>query len=92
MLDKELLKSFENLEKLQEDGVIEYYKFNSKEWDFTIVTEYGEKVINIYETDEESISEFIEEMEKEVEEAFKDKKREEQDREAAYWAVQGVRY
>lgn len=103
MLDKDLLKGFETLEKLQEDGIIESYTYNSKEGDFTFYAnvggEYGdtrEETVNIYEADEETILSFIEEWERDfekmVEEAEEDRKREEQDNEAAYWSVQGVGY
>lgn len=95
MLDKDLLNSFETLEKLQDEEIIQYYKFNSKEWDFIIITKYGEKNLNIYETDEVSILEFINEMR--IKKEIADKEAEEEAKEYYrqiendYWSVQGAK-
>lgn len=102
-IDKDLLKGFETMEKLQEDGVIESYSYNSKEGDFTFYAnvggEYGdtrEETVNMYEADEETVLSFINEWEREfekmVQEAEEEERSYQRDREAAYWAVQGVEY
>lgn len=91
MLDKELLEGFETMQQLQDDGLIDSYNYNSKTGDFMVFSGLGKKEVK-FQVDMDSMMEFLEEWEKEVEEAFQDKKREEQDREAAYWAIQGVRY
>lgn len=91
MLDKDFLEELETMEQLQEKGTIDSYSYNSRTGFFKVFTELGEKEVK-FQVDMESMIEFLEEWQNEVEEAFQDKKREEQDREAAYWAVQGVRY
>lgn len=100
-LDKDLLKGIETMEKLQYDGVIESYSYNSKDGDFTfwakIGGEYGdtrEETIGFYDAEEETILSFIEEWERDfekmVEEAEEEERGYNRDREEAYWSVQGV--
>lgn len=103
MLDKDLLKSLEILDKLEGDDVIENYSYNSKEGEFKFTAKIGgefgdtrEETLGYYDVTEEKILNFIEEWEREfkkmVEEAEEEERGYQRDREAAYWAVQGVRY
>lgn len=87
MLDKDLTREFEVMEKLQEDGKIDYYIYNSRTGDFRIFTDFGDKTITVW-FDEETIIDIIIEMEKELEEAEKENQREMEHQEKIYWEKQ----
>lgn len=87
MLDKDLAMEFEVMERIQEDGKIDYYTYNSRTGNFRIFTDYGDKEITIW-FDEETIIDILIEMEKEVEEIEKEERREREYQEKIYWERQ----
>lgn len=79
-----LVEKILTFEKLQENGIIKNYSYNSKDRDFTFTARVGgkygdtrEETIGFYEAEEETVLSFINEWEREFEKMIQEAQAEE---------------